>query len=116
MSKNWTKGPWVRCMGPTADVRAGDPQTGQMIANTVGFIPTNRAITNRRLVECRANADLIAASPELYDALEPFAALLKPHHDDLPDAQPLFAIEDTIIHAGDLRRAAAALAKARGES
>jgi hypothetical protein len=62
-----------------------------------------------------ANKALIAAAPELYEAMEPFAALLKPHMKKIGDEIPVFQIDDAIITAGDLRRANAALAKARGE-
>lgn len=61
-----------------------------------------------------ADARLIAAAPELLDALRPFAALLAEHHDDLPDDRPIFGINDAVITAGDLRRARAAIAKATG--
>lgn len=44
-------------------------------------------------------------------ALVPFARLLKEHHEDLPDSQPLYGIGDSLITVGDLRRAVAAIAE-----
>ena len=51
-------------------------------------------------------AELEAKVSRLLKNLEPFGALLKPHHDDLPDDRPIFAIESALITVGDLRRAA----------
>lgn len=45
----------------------------------------------------------------LAEALKPFAALLHDHHSDLPDARPIYVINEAQITAGDLRRANAAL-------
>lgn len=45
----------------------------------------------------------------LAEALRPFAALLHDHHSDLPDARPIYVINEAQITAGDLRRANAAL-------
>lgn len=66
--------------------------------------------------EQAANADLIAAAPELLEALRPFAALLAAHHADVPDDRPIFGINDAVFTAGDLRAAAAAIARAEGKS
>jgi hypothetical protein len=58
-----------------------------------------------------------AAPPTLVDAgtlaaaARPFARLLASHHDDLPDATPLFGMGvDNVMTVGDLRRLHAALA------
>lgn len=70
--------------------------------------------------ELLANAHLIAATPDLLEALEPFAALLQSHNDanehgdPVQDGQPIFAINGAAITIGDLRKARAAIAKARG--
>lgn len=62
----------------------------------------------------KANARLIAAAPEMLAALEPFAAL------EFPPNEPLSEGLVNLIARGklsfeDFRRAAAAVAKARGE-
>jgi len=61
-----------------------------------------------------ANARLIAAAPDLLEALEPFAAMLKQHHGDLDDERPIMGIEDAVFTVGDLRKARAAIDKATG--
>lgn len=63
-----------------------------------------------------ANASLIAAAPELYDALEPFADVDGEGAEDFPDdARVTVTFGRTTHYAltlGDFRRARAALAKA----
>ena len=98
--QKWTPGPWLRdtASGLSCDVRAS---SGRKVALCWGLSTTRAAMENRPgyRAECNANAHLIAAAPELYDALE---ALL-----DSPYADP---------HGEKERMAArAALAKARGE-
>lgn len=58
------------------------------------------------------NARLIAAAPELLEALRPFSALLQAHNSEGRDDRPIFAINDAMIQLGDLRRARAAIEKA----
>lgn len=62
-----------------------------------------------------ANARLIAAAPDLLEALKPFSRLLQKHHDSLPDSQPIYGIGDALICVYDMRMAVAAIAKATGE-
>lgn len=52
---------------------------------------------------------------QLLDALNPFANLLKEHHDRLPDTQPIYGIGDSLITVGDMRRASAILAAAEAK-
>lgn len=61
-----------------------------------------------------ADARLIAAAPELLEALLPFSALdLRPDgFDKRDDSQPVYARENSVITVGDVRRAVAAIAKA----
>lgn len=56
--------------------------------------------------EAKANAALIAAAPELYEALERLSAYL-----DIPEDENFAEIEESI----EFKAARAALAKARGE-
>lgn len=65
--------------------------------------------------ECKANARLIAAAPELLDAVTPFSRLLKEHHQRLSDDQPIYGVGESLITVGDLRRAVNAIAKATGK-
>lgn len=48
-------------------------------------------------------------------ALHPFAALLKPHHAELPDDRPVFGIDGAVFTVGDLRNARAVLAQLEKE-
>lgn len=43
----------------------------------------------------------------LIDALRPFAALMKPHHENLPDDRIIFQMGDDAITVGHLRKASA---------
>lgn len=47
---------------------------------------------------------------KLAEALRPFAALLQPHHANMPNDRPIYGINKAEITAGDLRRANEALA------
>lgn len=57
-----------------------------------------------------------AAVGELIEAIKPLAALdLRPDgFDKRDDSQPVYARDNTVITVGDVRRAAAALARCRG--
>lgn len=69
-----------------------------------------------RFAEAKANAHLIAAAPEMYAALEAFAEAAKNLEDRQRDHDHLWeSPEAMMLTAGDLRRALAALRKARGE-
>lgn len=79
-----TPGPWVHCHGPLADVRAGDSVSGKKIANTMFAEiktkgPNARARYEERLAECRANARLIAAAPDLLKACSDWIEWLTPN-------------------------------------
>lgn len=62
--------------------------------------------------EGRANADLTSAAPEMY----PIVALVAsfPIQDGAPDDVPVFGLDGVYITHGDVRKARAALRKARG--
>ena len=66
-------------------------------------------------VEARANAQLLAAAPDLLEALQPFANLLDEAMDERPDDWSVWSFNERTITFGDLRRAVAALTMARGE-
>jgi hypothetical protein len=67
--------------------------------------------------EVEANARLIAAAPDLLEALRPFAELdMRPDgFDKRDDSQPIYARDNSVITVGDVRRAVAAIAKATQE-
>ena len=100
MSENWTKGPW--------EIRKyEDPYGGRNLAVE---ILTDEIIIAKLGIEideeCAANAHLIAASPELYAALERlYGRLLMSDRDG-----------ECCITAEDGEMAEVALKKARGES
>lgn len=66
-----------------------------------------------------ADARLIAAAPEMAEALTPFKALADAYfrdgrRDDVPDETAVWGFNDWTLTAGDLRRACAVLSKAGG--
>ncbi len=69
--KKWTKGPWKL---KESEVGSLIIWAGKHFGDAVGYAYTTD-ISDRR--ECEANAHLIAAAPELYDALE--HAILRNH-------------------------------------
>ena len=100
--RKWTAGPWT--FDPDDDNEAkfvGDDDHEGTILNDHWHIA--RIWNYRDDEECRANAHLIAAAPELYEALERMEKhfrILPPKHDG----------EGSVF-----AQATAALAKARGE-
>lgn len=111
----WTPGPWsLNIRASTGDVN------GELVAE---IEPTNspggyRGDITRLQSACHidgigheeltANALLIAAAPDLYEALRPFADI---GISENPDYQPMIRLDRDAILA-----ARAALAKARGET
>ena len=96
MSKNWTKGPWQR--GFTVNHERAVCDDSIVVARITGFPITKNS---------NANAHLISAAPELYDALEAGEALISGDATGAEWKQGCHAF---------VKAARAALAKARGES
>ncbi|MGK0556132.1 hypothetical protein [Bordetella bronchiseptica] len=100
MTTRHTPGPWARDIGSGfgCDVRA---ENGRKVAATWGI---NNGDPHRPAyrAECDANARLIAAAPELLEALETLVA-------DFAD----YPASERPCHAFDLARAV--IAKAKGE-
>lgn len=97
-----TPGPWdLGVNSYNAETRAeGDvlvKKTGKRIAYT-GSVHTDREVN-------KANARLIAAAPELLEALENITAGLNDEEDTMP-----------LIRGSEVKAARKAIAKARGES
>lgn len=109
--EKWTPGPWTSASGPSSIV--GWPvvaNTGRAIASVMYLnIKPNADTTERKAFnsESRANARLIAAAPELYEAL---AQMVEWY--GVPDAIAWTsrALEDEAVDV--LSRAEAALRKA----
>jgi len=99
MSGKWTPGPWRADLGET--YRACDRQN-QTVAWATFVFSSAKATVRRESEEVAANARLIAAAPELAEALE---ALVEETADMLT-----WGCEPDVI-----RNARAALAKAKGE-
>ena len=69
---------------------------------------------NSTTPEWEANARLIAAAPDLLEALAPFADQARHHAADAPEWRDSDTVS-AVISIGDLRRARAAIARATGE-
>lgn len=93
-----TPGPWEVVVTP----RAGGKLWREIVANGVAFVEVRSAGGDSR--EDAANARLIAAAPELYEALERAVEALEFARETTGLGQPAYVI------AGER-----ALAKARGE-
>ena len=103
-----TPGPWHLWVGRRiVDIVANDRAYGicRMLPNTDGPASDDALLMS--------NARILAAAPDLVAALEPFAALSTALV-DRPDEHPLYGFNDATITYGDIRRARAAVAKARG--
>ena len=94
MERKWTPGPWVA--GPRYRSIISDNPTGYEDQDSIEAYGGHLVCES---VKWDANAHLIAAAPDLYEALEDLAADMIVHMDDLTIA---------VVHN--------ALAKARGEA
>ena len=103
--RKWTKGPWVWDKRHPFNVYSDDA-TGSIVSTTDGF-----KYAPRHDAEKQANANLIAAAPDLYEALEKcLGSLMSNYHNEY----------DGVYSDSDFdnieRPYLAALAKARGEN
>lgn len=106
--KKWTSGPWVveECGGAEHDKSRFENGAYQVFSNDCNYHAVADCSCNhtcRDEGECMANANLIAAAPELYEALE-----------DL--FKEITADEYKSSLRPELAQAARALSKARGEA
>ena len=107
----FTKGPWVIDAFTKSVVAMRVPDDG---GDIICSKPDGDASASR----WNANASLIAAAPDLYEALKPFAALAdkfdaaeKPEADDL-----IIATNRSVrVTLGDCRAARSSLARAEGK-
>lgn len=115
--------------GPWHTVPYGDGDDTVICSDAAGnfriafmAVPGCRDQQERRkeFAEIKANARLIAASPELLEALRPFAAIAEHDISESEADEDLFRPVSKYNHAplltvGDFRRALAAIAKATGQ-
>lgn len=108
----FTPGPWE--VVPLSGI--GGPYSIRMPMPAGSKHPTHYGI---RTVGTEANAHLIAAAPEMHDALAPFADIDGEGDEDFPDDTPVTVkfgrTTDYTLTLGDFRRARHVLSKARGE-
>lgn len=111
----FTPGPWDLWL----DDRDG---AFQITALSENHLRTNLVVVQRggmrhRVEEAKANARLMAAAPDMHDALEPFARdWLRAGGNHLPDDAKLRDVDEfNDLTVGDMKRALAAYRKARGE-
>lgn len=111
----FTPGPWKACQSTDADFLGVYPDTGRPefpIVKLPDYIKPEIA---------EANARLIAAAPELLEALRPFAAVMadigetEADEDTFRNANRAYA-KAPAITVGDIRKAAALFSLATGES
>lgn len=104
-----TKGPWHWYDSATRLSLAGE-QDGHVILSI-----WHECEENKTPLDNPADVRLMATAPDLLLALLPFAALLQRHHEPHDDDYPVFGINNVVITVGDLRRAVAAIKRAKGE-
>lgn len=113
-----TPGPWSVfvsegiLIAKEDDYADGHNQMAITVASRHGLISHNEAL---------ANAHLIAAAPEMVEALAPFADALKGNWSHQPDDMEIVLGPHASdlrmkVTLGDLRRARSALSRARGET
>ena len=101
----WTKGPWVK---KTQRVKNADEW--QIVGDGWGVANVSPLLRAGGYTEGESNANLIAAAPDLYEALEGLLAVAPAK---APASGLIIGIDKQ--HAAAITAARAALAKARGE-
>lgn len=104
----------------------GDEWPGRRVSISCGdhalFISPPYADLDSSAVQARQLAHYANCHNDLLEALGPFVALLQSHNDineygrPHRNDKPVFGVNDATITVGDLRKARAALEKAKGES
>ena len=104
MSKH-TPGPWTYDQGQYADWGCVKDASGFLVAKSVVPYGTDQnACRRERIDPCEANARLIAAAPDLLEALETL--------ESMPDERSIHDISNEELAAWE--KARAAIAKAKG--
>lgn len=107
----WTPGPWRRFTGGTTNPKAYgvDGNNGRAVVRWQGLAKPESD-------ESQANAHLIAAAPELYEALRLVSAIMACDTDEeSKETARQLQIEDPAHFIEVMRNMNAILAKARGE-
>jgi hypothetical protein len=104
----WTPGPWR--INKYGSIGAGEFGSSPIVASIESFWGDAYLVEG----DHQANARLIAAAPEMADALEPFSREANSYDPDEDDSH-IHIWGDIKLTLGDLRAARAALRKARGE-
>ncbi|MDR6431027.1 hypothetical protein [Brucella pseudogrignonensis] len=99
----FTPGPW------SFEVIRHIWKLGMNAAIAEGYVPTDQAVNDTINGVSDANAHLIAAAPELYEAVEELTAAMKKYGMDVDGDAPA-------AHREMMHKAESALAKARGEA
>jgi hypothetical protein len=103
VSAGFTPGPWRRSRKSGAPYIISEGDNGQTVARVTEF-------TRDFVAEQVANANLIAAAPELYEALDAIVAAIEPTLNAAVEAG--YPNEESVAR---MNAAKAALTKARGE-
>jgi len=114
MSTKHTPGPWIYLYDGSGDFSVygvDGAEVGTAWSKDAHFMGNGEASYRNE-----ANARLIAAAPELLEALEVLARLDIADLGGRPDDYPVYGRNNSLISCGDVRKVRAAIAKAKGEA